>query len=268
MNPRVAKLVTAAHAVRRRIWASLPFRVRVAELFIRLAEGTADAFGLGVYDIFKKQGVEGLPTTPSEFRHEAKQFGGLAYKTLLAKWGRQFGSDIEDIMMDFMLRLHKGGASNIKPGTTLNHARGIVMMGLDNQAKNHRKYRQRRPSESLTHRDEGGGEVVVDPGDPNALKKLEREVGEHELLTKLEHMKHDLEKAHPDALLYLQLVIKDGLNDKEIIGDSREGLPSMLPHPYTTKGHKPLTPQNWLFVKKEIMQVLKDKLGDTMDDSL
>ena len=208
MNPRVAKLLTSANAIRRRIWASLPFKVRLAEMLMRLAVSSSEAFGRAVYGIFKKQGVVGLPESMSDLTREAKDFGSLVFKTLMGKFGAQLGAGVEDVMSAFMLRLLKGGEHNIKAGTSLDEARGIVMLGVKNEALNHVKSRKRRqPFEQGLMKPGDEGEKEIDMNDPHALNKLEDAVGERFLFEKLRHIKNDLEKVHEDALLYLKLLL-------------------------------------------------------------
>ncbi len=250
----VARLTVASERLRRQIWGSLPWRVRVADLLMRLAVSTAEAFGKTVFQLFKKQGVTGMPE-PSD--HAAKEFGSMVFKMLIAKFGRQLGGDVEDVMSSFLVRLWKG-ADNIKPGTEFAHAKNIVSRGVINEGINYVKARKNKHEQGITREDDEGGESTVDFDDPDALHDMEGTVEGRELLRNLGKVKHDLERIDPDAPLYVELALTSGLSDKEIIGDPPKGVPGKLPH-YT----KSL--QNWMaFINPKIYKVLKEKIGDQL----
>jgi hypothetical protein len=283
---RVAKLVVAAEDLRRRVWASLPWGVRLAELYIRLAASSQEAFGNPIYAIFLLAGTKGMPNisgkTAEEFMAEFNAKYGekdwnAKFKLLSGKLPSNYGADLgkrifakvlanskstakaEDIMSKWLMRFMTSGHKGLEEGGTLSRAENYVFKGVMNDANSAHKSPSNR-ERSMDQRNEDGEETEFDiptSAEVEDLGKILPEGAVHQAL-KDPKLIRELEKAHEDAPLYVKMVLTDGLDDKSIVGDPRIGLPSKLPHPFNSQG-KPLTPQSWdMTYKKKIMHALRD----------
>jgi hypothetical protein len=247
---RIARLVTASGDLRRKIWASLPLRIRVAEFFTRLAVSTADAFGRTMFEIFAKHGVEGVPDPRGI---EARQFGKKVFLNLMSKFHNP--SLVEDVMSGFALRFLETGVKTLKKDSTLREAENYVLLGATREGLNALRSKQKKREES---------DIYVSEGEERRhdLPVFDEDTAEQQLRRMLPKVKHKLEAVHPDAPLYLKLSILDGHTDREILGDPEHGVPSLLPHPYGRQGG-PLTERLWnTKYKPAIYAVLKDNFGD------
>lgn len=244
---RAAKLLIAGNELRRRIWTSLPWGLRLANVFVRLSASHWEAFGIGMFQVFQKAGVEGMPEDRGAFHRAAVEFGQKAYKMLLAK--SRNPTVTAEVLSSFFLRFFEAGKEHLKPGSSLKDAENYVFVGLNRQLINYFRERSQRGHESLTREDDEG-ESTVDLEDPHVFQEFEKKFP----AWKMPALKRELERIHKDAPLYVQL-LAEGYDSNEIVGDARKGIPSMLPHPVTPTG-QPLNPQNWDFTKKKIMETL------------
>lgn len=270
---RVAKLIQAATTLRRRVWASLPWGIRAAGLFVRTSSGLQQAFGNPIYAIFLLSDIQGMPPvrgkSAEEFMAEfnaqygdknfdqklsvlsgklgnyGADFGKKAYTTLLAKFRNP--ELVEDTLSTFLVRFLKGGHKNLRAGSTLREAENYVLLSAVREGINSK----RRPSyrqETGLPRDDLGQELDI--RDPHALENIDEVFPEW----KMPAVQRDLAKVNVDAPLYVKLVT-EGYDDKEIVGNPPKGVPSMLPH-YTR------SLENWgAFIKPKIHQVLKKHLN-------
>jgi hypothetical protein len=234
---------------------------------MRLAVSSTEAFGSAVYAEFLKHGVTGMPDIngrpASEFDPKGRlpyrygaEFGSKIYKMLLARFRNP--ALVEDSMSSFMYRFLKpgGAASQIQPGTSLKVAENLILKSVTNETLNNIKAQGRRRENSLVHQDDGD-DVVVDINDMEAMPNMDRELLRHEFNKKLPKIRHKLEAIHPSAPQYIELALTRGLDDKEIVGSPRDGIPSMLDHPFSNSG-APLSPQSWdATYKPKILAVLK-----------
>lgn len=244
---RIARLIRATGDLRRKIWASLPLQLRVAEFFTRLAVSSADAFGRSMFEIFAKNGVEGVPDPRSS---EARQFGKKAYMSLMSKFHNP--SLVEDVLTSFAIRFLEGGVKHLKPGSSLRDAENYVLRGLTNEGLNALRKKREVSDTYVSQGEEQRHELPI----------FDEDTAERQLKRMLPKVKHKLDAVHPDAALYLKLSILDGYTDREIFGDVARDVPSMLPHPYGTNGH-PITEKTWSTTyKPKIHKVLKENFGD------
>lgn len=267
------RLVTAAEETHRRLYASLPWGYRLANLFTRLAVDTTDAFGRAIMAEFMLRGVTDMPDPGPRWnpkspkpadtlpRGYGRDFADRIYRTLLSKFR---DPDLaENAMMDFLIRFTlQGGAKNMQPGTNFNDAKGYVMKGVMNQGINivHQKNRQRQRERSLTqYDDESGGDTVIDIDDPHAFKQLEEAIPSWEM----PRVKADLLKLGPWVPHYLDLAMK-GYDDAEILGFKNPGVPSLLEKmfhtpPLNAQGG-PISGASWSKVngyKDKILTIMK-----------
>ncbi len=262
---RTARLVEAAVALRRRIWASLPWHVRLAEFFTRLAVSYTDAFGATIYAEFLRHGITNMPDIhgrpASELASHGRladrlphgyggDFGKKAYSTLMSRYHDP--SFVEDVLATYLENFLGWGSAKLKAGTPLKSAESYVMTGIVREGLNVMRSRSRKREESVESIGEGGEEHHHD------VPVHDEETMDRLLLRALPRMKSRLERIHPDAPLYVKLSIIDGYTDHEIIGDPEHGVPSMLPNPETARG-TPMSEKYWnLKYKGPIFQVLKD----------
>lgn len=271
---RTARFIEASSTLRRRIWASLPWHVRLAEFFTRLAVSSADAFGRAIYAEFLTHGIVNMPDINGQ---PASTFSG-APRSLANRlppgYGREFGKKaygmlinkfhnptlVEDVLSSFMLRFMEKGAANLRAGASRQEAEHYVMQGLTRQALNAIRDKGKEVSDVYFSGD--GEEQKHD------LVIFDEDSAQRQLARMLPKIKHKLEAIHPDAPLYVKLSVIDGYTDREIIGDPEHGVPSMLPNPVTKTG-KPLTQRNWdMSYKDPIFAVLKKSFADLHQPSV
>ena len=268
---RVAHIITASGQLRRKIWASLPFNLRLADFFSRLAVSFTEAFGKTVYAEFLTQGVEGMPdirgVPASEFDISRKPvanhlptgygnaFGQEAYRILMRKIHQP--EAVENIMGDFLVSFLDKGAKHIQPGTPLKKAEGYIITSLLNEWKNYLRTKSTRIQEvsDIRYSPEGEEQRIEQPDfDEDDLEQLVKRM--------LPRMQSRLKEIHPDAPLYVKLSLIDGYTDQEIIGDVEHGVPSMLSEPYGKRG-TPLDKRDWGMVyKPKIFNLLKRNFSE------
>ncbi len=270
------RLAAAAEETHRRLYASLPWGYRLANLFTRLAVDTTDAFGRAIMAEFLLRGVTDMPDPGPRWnakspkpadtlpRGYGRDFADRIYRTLLSKFR---DPDLaENAMMDFLIRFTlQGGAANMQPGTSFNDAKGYVMTGVVRQGINivHVKNKQRRNEQSLTQFDDDEGGGSIDINDPRAFEKLEELIPSWESAK----VKSDLLGVISWAPQYVALAM-EGYDDGEILGYKDPEKQSLLEKKFHIK---PLTPtgvpigRGWWSnanlgrkVKLKIFEVLKD----------
>lgn len=273
MMERIAKLVSASAAVRRKIWASLPFGVRFAEFLVRLASSSTDAFGKVMYGEFIQRGIIGLPDVHGKPVAElpvknitnrlppgyGRDFGSKAFKILMGKYHNP--QMVDDLMSDFLLRFLEKGSKHLVAGSTLKDAENYVLRGLQNDALNWLR-KKRETSDMLPHDTGDSNEPrsiyeVTPAFDEDSAEKLFDE-------RMLPAVRVKLRQIHPDAEQYVKLSILDGYTDREILGDPANGVPSLLEHPYGGGG-APLNEKLWGHYKKKIYDVLKHGFEDLQE---
>ena len=245
---RIARLVTASGVLRRKIWASVPLRLRFADFFTRLAVTTIDSFGSGIYSVFADRGVVDVPDSGSTL---AKAFGKRAYVMLASKFHDP--QLVEEVMMNFLVRFLESGSRHLKPESSLRDAENYVLRSLTNEALNQKRKKREVSDTDLTSEGEE---------QRHELPIFDEDTAERQLKRMLPKVRSKLEAIHPDAPLYVKLSILDGYSDREILGDVEHGVPSLLSNPYGRQG-KPLNEKSWnMTYKPQIFAVLKQNFGD------
>lgn len=260
MDDRIA-LIHRAAEVQRQIFASLPWNIRFALVWSRLALdcGEVAPLGrlLGMYMLLA--GVTGMPPTGDKW-NPAKPNPGHLPPNYLSK----FMCDLLGLLVkkydvalaheaieNFLLRL-KDGKTVMKP-LPLHSAQSWVTSGVLWQAADiQRTKKKEQLEESMQDQPDEAKLLTKDIADPRAMKQFEHRNPKlwNQWMAYLE--KH----VHPDIKLYFELRM-DGKTDKEIVGWPNKGIPSMLPH--WTKGG----PQNWnQNYGPEIIRRSREFLGD------
>lgn len=267
---RLASLQKRAADTQRRLFASLPFYVRLAYVFARLANLPLQSLGRTLGAVFIVKKVEGLPDVKGQPALE---------------WGAAFGADInkitrmlppnyleawvanevrnrlmakfknEDLVADaisgWLLRfVVNGGMKNMDEGMPLTSARNYVLTGIQNESLNQIKKRNRHREDSMNETDDDG-RATMQIDDPKALRSL---VKEDRHLWKFPRVRRILEQdAHPDAPLFLDLLM-DGYTVNEIVGDWRKATPA-ADAINAAGGH--VTPKDILDTRKPIVTLLR-----------
>ena len=268
MLTRTARLVEASVTLRRRIWASLPWGVRLAEFFQLGAGEHNEGFTRSIFAGFLLNDVTGMPDIngkpAADFDIHGADIGRLANR-LPKGYGGDFGKRIyiklfsqfrgptfvEDTMMTYLVHFMESKAAKIRPGSTLSESKNFVFRSITNEAKNALRSKHRETSDVVFDDD---GSKTID------FSVLDETYGASHLERALRNVSGRLRQVHPDAELYVKLLL-EGHRANEIIGDPRLNIPSMLPHPYGKQGH-PLTVQSWAIYQKRIMEIMRDQFQD------
>lgn len=265
---RIAQLIRTAGVIRRKIWASLPFRDRFAEVLCRLASSSTDAFGTAMYGLFLQNGVEGMP--PINGRPAGEWIAENSVRRLPPSYGREFGKKaflslmrkyhkpdiVEDLMSAFLVRFMDKAGQYLKPGTSLREAEAYVMRSLYNEGINLLRRKRWEVGESTLKRDDEEG-----PGFLERSPTQEQEKAVSTLLNSTT-MRSRLRQIHPSAEQYLRLSL-EGYTDVEILGNPAKGIPSMLDHPTNAEGGA-LKPAAWGKYKNLIFEAIKSGYQDAI----
>jgi len=261
---RVAHLIQASGSLRRQIWASLPFSVRLADFFSRMAVSTTEAFGKTIYGEFLAHGItDGMPDIngepASEFdatrkpianylpRGYGREYGKSVFRKLMSKF-HQGPQVTEQVMLDFLVDFLGGGSDALKESYSRRSAERYVMNKLEWNTKNYIRKKKETSDVYFSQGQERRHEIPV----------FDEETAERELMRQLPRLKSRLKAIHPDALLYIKLSLIEGYSDREIIGDVARGIESKLTDPYTRQG-KPLTEASWGMTYKPKINALLQK---------
>ena len=266
------KLASRASDLSRRIYASLPWGLRVANFFMVLASSTQDTFGRVVYAEFIKAGVDGMPDIAGEpaasWRDRLLKLHTRAGDKVPRGYGLDFArkvwgialkksrdpSLVED-MMDRALEKILAGKVIIREGASLHEAEGFVITMVKNDLLDQFRAQKRGPQLGLGEKDEEGdysGDVL----DQEAFDAL----GDMLTPSVMQEILRDVAGVHPSAPAYIKLRM-EGYDKNEI---ARGG---MLPH---MKG--PASPQaitNWeIKWLPKVKTVIEKHLGRSREAAL
>jgi DNA-directed RNA polymerase specialized sigma24 family protein len=241
---RAACLIHASSALRRKIWASLPFSVRLADFFAKLAVTTTQAFGETLFAIFAKQGIEEVPNPKGP---EARAWGVDVYRHLVTKFRNP--QLVEEVMENFAVRFW-GESDKLRPDSSLKDAKSYVLRAVTNETLNTLR---RKHEVSDVYVDEGAEKRHELPIFDDAGGGESDDRAQHMFTKMLPRVRSKLEAIHPDVPLYLKLQL-EGYTAREIVGDVAHGVKSMLTNPYTKRG-EPMTERRWSAYKDAISKV-------------
>ena len=228
INPRT-RLIQAAHELRRTVFASLPWGLRVGSLLFNLRFGAdARSFGQLTYGLFHMYGVNGLPRTPvvpETIREIDKlpdgygaEFGQKA-RRLAGKYLRD-GDQVDEVLsLAAMKLISNKSVENSVRGKDLHQAENYVLRLVQNQALDLLRAEKVRRHDDIA-------ELLMEPGSWEEVGNL---IPEHEQET----IKRELQEAvspriMPDLSLYFDLLL-DGVSNKEIA--EQRMLPSLRDRP-------------------------------------
>lgn len=218
----------AAHAIKlsRTIFASLPWGFRLAHLLTKLAASTHEVFGRFIYAEFLKAGVVGLPdvngvpalSLRSEIqgpraadklpRGYGKDFGEKVWRTLLVKI---HNPEIAEEAISRMIMKATEGSLQIREGTDIRSAEGLIIKSAINAALDAVKYERYRIGPSHPNPNENDDESEVDITDPRGFHELEHRVTHSDMAKILRELKQVNDRA--PAWVEAQL---EGLSNVEI----------------------------------------------------
>lgn len=218
------------HAVNlsRRIYGSLPWGYRVAELLLVLAGDALDAFGRATYAEMIKSVVRGMPDAPNGkpaydligdvTRKGAdalppgygRPFASRVYKILLSKFSDP--EVVEDAMSHVLLQVARGKV-HVHNGADLADVEALMITIAMNAARDILRARARRREDSLV-RDRDDEPTPVDVEDPEAFTRLDKLMPASELREVL----RELRQVHPRAPEWLQARLQ-GDSGQEIAQD-------------------------------------------------
>jgi len=206
------------------------------------------------------------PTTPHGLNELSKRlpqgyfarFGQDAWTFVMSRV-RADHTLAEEVLSDFTLRLLSTGveAYSLREGAPLKDAKNFVLKSLKRQAVdavNKRKRRNRREIGDHITDDEGQEairEIAVAPDVETILDTMLDNFDSRlvERLLESPDTRRKLDRVHPQAQLYVELIKDKGITDKKFLEEVK---------PLTLKG-KPFEQANWSFFRKNILNVLREQ---------
>lgn len=249
-------LLRRATEVRRQIFASLPWEIRVAIVFTQLAHdaGLTTSWGKLIGQLFLEAGVTGMPPTGDHYNPNSRnpaytlpngymaKFMGDCYGLILKKYGIRATSLAQEAIQDYLAKLasKKIQLKAVPLATAESFVRhGIVLEAMTMARK---ELRDQARSESLEDTDEDSKSVSRDLEDPNALVELYQAMSRRKWDEMMKYLAH---KIHPDIPNYIKYKM-EGYSNDEIVGAPKKGIMDigvdphtgevMLPH-YKAEGH-------------------------------
>jgi hypothetical protein len=208
------RLAAAAENLRRKVYASLPWGYRLANLLVKLSSIQHDLGGV-LYGYFYLAGVEGMPEPAKPIKEvrdiqkvyrtyggsEARDFGNKVYKALLAKFRNP---DLaEEVVMELLLKMFdpQENASFLAglKGKNLSQAQGYTLRSMQNRALDILRSQDR--DVSMTETDDEGKNVERVIADPNQWGYLDDVMSEERLDEVRENLSKALSVSEIDDLL-------------------------------------------------------------------
>ncbi len=192
----------------RRVYASLPWGFRVANVLVKLSYGLTETVGRIFYSLFLDSGVEDMPpgaepgTKPDRLPSGyGRRFGERLYAMLLQK--ARNPSLVEDVLSEMMVTVSRD-KFNFPPGTSLKGAEQYVIRTAVNHLIN--LIRSNKHNDRYIDIDD-----MVDVSDPNSFQNLDNVLPRQEL----EKLMEDLRRVHPRAPSWLEAQL-EGLKNVEL----------------------------------------------------
>lgn len=224
----VIKLASRARALNRRIYASLPYGYRVANLLLKLAAGSEEAFGRFVYAQFVELGVTDMPEVrgmPAEsFKGRLKgprgpdrlprgyghAFGKRAFNLARSKFGVKNMEVIETgaaLLYSKFLR----GKVYIQEGTPLPQAEKITLAVFMNSIRD--------AFDSFEVQNRGTTSLGIDPleldlYDPDSWREVEQAIPANTL----SRIMNEVGRIHPRAADWVEAKL-EGLSSRDIASE-------------------------------------------------
>ena len=240
---RQATLLLRAAYTQRKLWASLPFNLRLAELFRRLAVDPKETFGRIVYTAFVQRKVEGLPDINGQ---PALEFDltRAPQKLVPAGYGKDFGTKamnivskkyknsemvqdaLQDVSLTFMTQPER-----LREGVSLREAQNYVLTCVENACKIALRNRQRHPGDyglDTAPWDDDDKGMAHELEDPDSLKDIMSWIVQDAREDLFPKLMRELSRI-PGAVPYVEGVLKYGLPDSNLVGREDKGIEAMIP---------------------------------------
>jgi len=224
-----ARLMQAAEALRRTVYASLPWGMRLGALLFNLRfAADPGTFGNVAYGVFHLLGVEGLPRTPvvpktvREIDRLPNDYG-LEFGNRAQNIARKYLHDQDDVeevpsMVAMKLLSNESLRKNIK-GKYIRDAQNYVLRAVQNLSVDFLRTQKAHRYEEIT-------DLIREPGSRENLGDLIPEPEQQRIKQELEESVSP--RLMPDLPIYFDLLL-DGFSNKEIA--ERRLLPSLESRP-------------------------------------
>jgi len=220
------KLAARAARLSRQVYASLPWRYRLAQLLLKLAVEPQEAHGNFFYGVFVKAGVQEMPDIG---KTPAKDFPGRdnkievlvnAIRRVDSRYGHKFGGRVWGVACSrFGYRITEEAISwmvekltrkpdIIKGKYALNQAESYVVDGVLKRCKDMVKRHWRKKEKSLTV-DVGEQPTQRVVADPSALNEMVSKIPKWEIKRMMSRLR-SVDRKHPErAPQYIEMVLND-----------------------------------------------------------
>ena len=234
---RIAALVLQADTLRKRIYSSLPFVDRLADLLTKLAVSTVETLGRAIGAEFLERGVSDMPDPGPRWSPTARN----PALTLPADYMRDFASKlygvmirkfhdvelVDDAVQSYLTKVLTREMIKPVPRRAAESyvIDGVIKMALD--ILRHRGRKERPGQTDPLDAPEVEGRTLQEKlEDPWALRNME-----HKLSPRLwqRWMMFLAAHLHEDIPTFIGLHMQ-GYDNDEIVGDPKKGLPGKLPH--------------------------------------
>ncbi len=262
-------LVASVNVLSRKIFASLPFGIRLAAIYQKLATSIGDLFGRTVYAIALYHGVKGLPDIKGAPASNYGPKGGESLKTFVDKftlrpvereYGAKFGRQIfatlkknagetqaEDILLDLMGELLNPSSkiSSYFKTESISQIEQVLYRSAKNSFQDELRKQKHRKTDPFKVDDEGA-EIEIPDSAADVGKMDLTKADENALLDFIE--KEGPRIGRPDLDTYFEL-LRDGFDSNDIyrwhlLPSMQKNLPEELridphsPYPFNTKSEE------------------------------
>jgi DNA-directed RNA polymerase specialized sigma24 family protein len=216
------RLIQASQDLRKIVYASLPWRVRLARALRQLkVGGTAEDFGRTAYGLFLLAGVTDMPETPFMPKNTREisrlpkgygyDFGKSVEKLALSKLNGN-KSNAEDILASVWVKmLGDDRIKNLISGKPLNEARNVIFAVVRNASLDFLKSKRNKNHDDF---EDAAEELDSDGGSLEGLDQVLLEGEKEDIMRDLERVVNP--RLVPDLPLYFQLLL-DGYSSSEIV---------------------------------------------------
>lgn len=205
--------LAAVDGLNRKIYASLPWGFRVAQVMVRLSYSLTETVGRVFYSLFLRSGVEGMPAGPQPGTKPERlpkgygsEFGKKLYAFILKKTGNP--DKAETVIGEMMLSVAKG-KFKIAEGYRLQQAESYVFQAATRHISDVIREERGRKDRG-TYREPAINDSIDDLNlsDPNAFRELDGMISHRDLNDILE----ELEDIDPRAPSWLEAQLNGVLN--------------------------------------------------------
>lgn len=219
------KLAARATRLSRQIYASLPWRYRLANLILKLAIEPQEAHGLFFYGVFVRAGVQDMPdvgkTPAKDFPRSDKidrvvakirradskygfRFGNRVWTASVSRFGFRIAEEAISWMVEKLTRR----PDIIKGNFTLSQAGSFVVDGVLKRCKDMVKRHWRQKEKSLTV-DVGQQTTQRAIADPGALNEMLAKIPKWEIKRMMSRLR-GVDREHPErGPQFVEMVLND-----------------------------------------------------------